>query len=122
MQVRRSMVKGIKGIVDTLGKLLPGASKEIKRGDIERDLLKSFLALLQDVLIEVQYSLKLIQDAVRRSLHACWLASPHRARCHATTSATTSVATVCIVHPARIAVVNSSVCWLRGVLTAPHPR
>lgn len=61
LQVRKNMVKGLKDVIGTLAKLKPGADEKA----LAKELLKNFFALVEDVLIEVKYSLKLVQDAVR---------------------------------------------------------
>jgi hypothetical protein len=68
MQVRSRMVKNIKETIKLLSEFKPGTSA--KRKEMGKKLAKTVEALIQDVLIELKYSAKLLTEVCCALSHA----------------------------------------------------
>jgi len=60
-QVRRKMVQGVRDTIATLSSFQPGADV----GTLEEKLIKTFVELLDNVLIELEYSYAILPHTVR---------------------------------------------------------
>jgi hypothetical protein len=68
MQVRTRMVNSIKEVIKQLSEFKPGTSA--KRRELGSKLAKTVEALIQDVLIELKYSVKLLPEVCGFVFHA----------------------------------------------------